>query len=257
MDELFNLSGKVAVITGGAGEIGRAIALAFAERGADIVVTSRNINKLEEVAKEVRGLSRKALAVTCDVTDEQSVNNMVSRVVKEFSRIDILVNAAGAALRKAALDTTSHDWSHIIELNSLGTFLCCKIVGKVMVGQKGGKIINISSLRGRFGTPSFGSAYCPSKGAVDSLTRTLACEFGQYNIHVNALAPSVIKTELSKTLLEDPVRAKNLSSQAPLGRIAELSDVIGPVVFLATDASNFITGQILYVDGGTSCGIMR
>jgi gluconate 5-dehydrogenase len=256
MDDLFDLTGEVAIVTGGAGAIGRTIALALAKYGTDVVVTSRNLSKLEVVANEIRGLGRKALAVACDVTDEKSVVSMVDRVVKEFSHIDILVNGAGVALRKSAVDTTVDDWRQVMELNTLGTFICCKTVGKVMIQQKGGKIINISSIRGRFGVPSFGAAYCPSKGGVDSLTRTLACEWGQYNIYVNALAPSVIKTELTRPLFEDPVRAKNFASQFPLGRVAELDDIIGPIIFLASKASSFVSGQVIYVDGGGSAGFM-
>lgn len=259
MDDLFDLTGKVAIITGGRGSIGRTIALAFANHGASVAVTSRNLNKLKEVANEIRGLGKKALAVACDVTDEKLVMSMVDRVVKEFSRIDILVNAAGTTIRKTAVDTIADDWRNIIEVNSLGTFLCCKAVAKVMMQQNGGKIINISSIRGRFGvggkTP-FGAAYCPSKGAVESLTRTLACEWGQYNIYVNAIAPSVIKTELTRIFFEDPVNAKNIGSQVPLGRVAELDDIVGPAIFLASNASSFLTGQILHVDGGDSAGFI-
>jgi gluconate 5-dehydrogenase len=256
MDELFDLTGKVAIITGGAGAIGRTIAVAFAHRGASVVVTSRDQNKLEAVAEEIRSSGGNSLAIAANVTDEKSVTSMVDRVVREFARIDILVNAAGATIRKTAVDMTADDWRQIMELNAMGTFICCRAVGKVMIAQKGGKIINLSSIRGRFGTPFMAAAYGPSKGAVEALTRTLACEWGQYNIYINALAPSIIKTEFTRAFFEDPDRARNFASQYPLGRVAELDDIVGPAIFLASKASSFVNGQIVYVDGGSSAGFM-
>ncbi len=181
---------------------------------------------------------------------------MVERVVKVFLRIDVLFNAAGATIRKSAVDMTVDDWRQIMELNAMGTFICCRAVGKVMMQQKGGKIINIFSIRGRFGVSTFAAAYSPSKGAVDSLTRTLALEWGKYNIYVNALAPSLIKTELTRSLFEDPARAKEIVAQNALVRVAELDDIVGPAIFLASKASSFVNGQIIYIDGGISAGSM-
>lgn len=261
MDNIFDISGKVAIITGGAGGVGRAIASAFAERGASVVVTSRDLNKLESVANQIRSTGHRAVAIGCDVADEKSVDNMVDQVKKEFSRIDILVNTAGINIRNLAINTTAEEWLNVIKVNSLGTFLCCKAVAKVMIPQKSGKIINISSVRGRFGSgggPAGSTAYGPSKGAIDTLTRSLAAEWGCYNINVNALAPSLIKTDLTKGLLADPEKAKKVISDFSLGRLAELSDIVGPAVFLASNAASFITGQIIYIDGGnTSCFMQK
>jgi NAD(P)-dependent dehydrogenase (short-subunit alcohol dehydrogenase family) len=255
MANLFNLSGKVALVTGGSGAIGSAIALELADYGADIAVTSRTLDKLEPVAGKISSIGRKSLAVPSDVTDEKSVINMVEQVVDKFSRIDILVNAAGMAIRPAAEDIAVKDWFRILEFNALGTFICCQAVGRVMIKQKGGKIINLSSIRGRMGTSMGGVAYGPSKGAVDALTRTLACEWAKYSIYVNAVAPSLILTELTRPLLT-PERIKLTAAKIPLGRIGELEDVVGPVVLLASDASNYMTGQIIYIDGGSTAGIM-
>jgi NAD(P)-dependent dehydrogenase (short-subunit alcohol dehydrogenase family) len=256
MSEYFDLTGKVAVITGGAGGLGHVMAIGLAKHGADIVVVSRSQSKLDPVAAEIRALGRKAMAIAADVTDEKAVANMVEQVVKEFGKIDILVNGAGMALRKAADVLTVAEWKQVMELNTLGTFICCQAVARVMMKQKSGKIINLSSIRSRFGTSLGGVVYGPSKGAIDSLTRTLACEWGKYNIYVNAIAPSLILTELSKPMFADPIRLKANTERIPLGRMGELDDVVGPVVFLASKASSFVSGQIIPVDGGNSAGFM-
>src|SRR4030042_2502705 len=255
MTNLFDLSGKVALVTGGSGAIGSSIALALADHGADIAVSSRALDKLQPVAAKISSMGRKALAVSADVTDEKSIINMVEQVVDKFSRIDILVNAAGMAIRPAAEDIAVKDWFRILEFNALGTFICCQAVGKIMIKQKSGKIVNISSIRGRMGTSMGGVAYGPGKGAVDALTRTLACEWAKYNIYVNAVAPSLILTELTRPLLT-PERIKLTAVKIPLGRIGELEDVVGPVILLVSKASNYMTGQIIYIDGGSTAGIM-
>jgi len=255
MTELFDLSGKVAIVTGGSGGIGRAVAIGLARHGADVVVVARTLSKLEPVANEIRSLGKKATAISADVTDEQSVSRMVDDVMKEFSRIDILVNSAGLALRRPAAEITVNEWQQVMDFNVLGTFICCKVVGRVMIRQNGGKIVNMSSIRGILGASMGAAAYGPSKGAVDALTRTLACEWAKYNIFVNAVAPSLVMTDLSRSLMSDPEQAKARIARIPLGREAELEDIVGPTIFLASRASSFITGQIIHVDGGTSAGI--
>ncbi|MBN2238332.1 MAG: glucose 1-dehydrogenase [Dehalococcoidales bacterium] len=249
---LFDLSGKVAVVTGGAGGIGKALALGLADAGADVVVTSRGLEKLEKTAGEIKEKGRSSLAISTDVTDEKSVQSMVETVLKEYSRIDILVNGAGVAIRKPADEFPIDEWQTVMDANVRGTFLCCQAVGRQMLKQNGGKIINISSVRGRYGLPSGYAAYCPSKGAVDTLTRTLACEWAKNNILVNAIAPTVIETELTKELLADVAYANTLKARIPMGRWGVTEDLIGPCVFFASDASNFVTGQILYIDGGVT-----
>jgi len=196
MADLFALSGKVAVVTGGAGGIGAALALGIADAGADVVVTSRNLTKLETVAEQIRAKGRKSLAISTDVTDKKSVEDMVENVLKVFPRIDILVNGAGVAIRKPADSFPIDEWQQVMDVNVRGTFLCCQAVGREMIKQESGKIVNISSVRGRYGLPVGYAAYCPSKGAVDTLTRTLACEWAKHNVLVNAIAPTVVETEL-------------------------------------------------------------
>jgi NAD(P)-dependent dehydrogenase (short-subunit alcohol dehydrogenase family) len=252
MSNLFDLSGKVAIVTGGAGGIGQALALGLADAGADVVVTSRGLPKLEEVAKQIRAKGRKSLALSADVTNAKSVENMVENTLKEFTHIDILVNGAGLAIRKPADTFPIDEWQTVMDVNARGTFLCCQAVGRVMIKQGGGKIVNISSVRGRYGLPANYAAYCASKGAVDTLTRTLACEWAKYNVLVNAIAPTVVETELTKELLADVEYAKTMKARIPMGRWALTEDLVGPCIFFASDASNFVTGQILYIDGGVT-----
>jgi gluconate 5-dehydrogenase len=252
MSELFDLSKRVGIVTGGSGGIGKVLAIGLAKHGADVVVTSRTLSKLEPVVAEIQALGRKAMAIPCDVTDEHSVQDMVDRVGKEFSHIDILVNAAGTIIRDSAEDIPVEDWKKVMEFNAFGTFVCCQAVGRAMIKQKSGKIVNVSSVRGRYGAPAGAVAYSPSKGAVDTLTRTLACEWAKYNILVNAVAPTLIETDLTRQALANPEFAKTMRARIPLGRWGFPEDVIGPTVFLASKASDFVTGQIIYVDGGTT-----
>jgi len=252
MAGLFDLTGKVALVVGGAGGIGRALALGIADCGADVIVASRQLEHLEEVAGEIRAKGRKALAVTVDIVQEQSVADMVKRILGEFPRIDILVNAAGLAIRKPADSFPIDEWQQVMDINARGTFLCCQAVGRVMIKQGSGKIVNLSSVRGRYGLPADYAAYCPSKGAVDTLTRTLACEWAKYNVLVNAVAPTIVETDLTRTALADPNYAKMMKSRIPLGRWAMPEDIVGPTVFFASSASDFVTGQVLYVDGGVT-----
>lgn len=252
MANLFDLTGRVALVVGGAGGIGHGLDVGLAEAGADIVVADLKIDKLDEVAKKIGALGRKWLAVPVDVTQEQSVSDMVKRVLKVFPRIDILVNLAGIAIRKPCVEFPVDEWQRVMDINTRGTFICCKVVGSQMVKQGSGKIINMSSVRGRYGLPSGYAAYCPSKGAVDALTRTLACEWAKSNVLVNAVAPTFVETELTRTALADPVFAKTVKDRIPIGRWALPEDIVGAVVFFASRASDFITGQILYIDGGVT-----
>ena len=252
MNKRFDLKGKVAIVTGGHGGIGQAIALGLADAGADVVVASRNLEALKPVVKEIEALGRKSLAVSVDVTDAAQVADMVKATLKVFPTIDILVNGSGLAIRKPAESFPIDEWQKVMDINARDTFLCCQAVGRVMLQQKKGKIINISSVRGRYGLPANYAAYCASKGAVDSLTRTLACEWAKHNVLVNAVAPTVVETELTKDALADPEYAKTMKARIPMGRWALTEDIVGPAIFFASDASNFVTGQILYVDGGVT-----
>jgi NAD(P)-dependent dehydrogenase (short-subunit alcohol dehydrogenase family) len=252
MDKMFDLTGKVALVVGGHGGLGKAIALAVADAGADVVVASRNMEALRATVREIESKRRKSLAVSVDVVDGKQVERMVDDVLKVFPRIDILVNAAGLAIRKPADSFPVDDWQRVMDVNTRGTWLCCQAVGRVMIKQHSGKIINLSSVRGRYGLPAGYAAYCASKGAVDTLTRTLACEWAKHNVLVNAVAPTVVETELTKELLADVEYAKTMKARIPMGRWATTEDIVGPTIFFASDASNFVTGQILYVDGGVT-----
>jgi gluconate 5-dehydrogenase len=252
MADLFDLTGRVAVVVGGAGGIGHAQALGLADAGADVVVASRKMGHLEEVAKEIKAKGRKSLAVTVEVTDDKSVAAMVDRILEVFPHIDILVNAAGLAIRKPAETFPIDEWQQVMDINTRGTFLTCQAVGRVMIKQHSGKIINVSSVRGRYGLPADYAAYCPSKGAVDTLTRTLACEWAKHNVLVNAVAPTIVETELTRSALANPDYAKMMKSRIPLGKWAMPEDIVGATVFFASKASDFITGQILYIDGGVT-----
>jgi len=248
----FDLTGKVALVVGGHGGLGKAIALGMADAGADVVIASRNMEALKTAAAEIEAKGRKSLAVGVDVVDETQVNQMVDSILKVFPRIDVLVNAAGLAIRKPADSFPIDEWQKVMDINTRGTFLCCQAVGRVMLKQKSGKIINVSSVRGRYGLPSGYAAYCPSKGAVDTLTRTLACEWAKSNVLVNAIAPTIVETDLTKDALANPAYAKQMIDRIPMGRWALPEDVVGPTIFFASDAANFVTGQILYIDGGVT-----
>jgi NAD(P)-dependent dehydrogenase (short-subunit alcohol dehydrogenase family) len=252
MNGLFDLGGKVALVIGGHGGIGRAIAFGLADAGADVAVASRNLDALQATVRDIELKGRKSLAVTVDIVDEKQVNGMVARMLETFPRIDILVNAAGLAIRKPADSFPVDEWQKVMDINTRGTFLCCQAVGKVMLRQKWGRIINVSSVRGRYGLPSGYAAYCPSKGAVDTLTRTLACEWAKSNVLVNAVAPTIVETDLTRDALADPAYAKQMKDRIPMGRWALPEDIAGPVVFFASEASKFVTGQILYIDGGVT-----
>ncbi len=251
MTDLFDLTGKVALVSG-VGGIGRALALGIAEQGADVIVADLRLDNLAKTAVEIRSLGRQTLTLTVDVSQEQSVGDMVTRTLDVFGRIDILVNAFGITNRKPADSFPISEWQKVMDVNTRGTFLCCQAVGRVMIKQRSGKIINMSSVRGRYGLPAGQAAYCPSKGAVDTLTKTLACEWARYNVLVNALAPTVVETDFTRDSLSDTKSAQELKARIPLGRWAVPEDIVGPALFLASKASDFVTGQIIYVDGGAT-----
>jgi len=251
---LFDLRDKVAIVTGGSGGFGRAAAIGLAVHGANVAVTSRTVSNLEETAKEVRKQGKKALPISCDVTDPKSVQNMVDQTVKEFGKVDILVTSAGIAMRSPAEDFPIADWQKVMDTNVKGTFLCCQAAGRVMIKQGGGKIITVSSIRGLLGHPGGYAAYGTSKGAVHLLTRQLATEWAKYKINVNSIAPCIFWTPLTEPILNDKKLYDIFMSRIPWGRAAEPEDFIGALVFLSSAASEFITGDILYVDGGSTAG---
>lgn len=245
----FSLEGKVAIVTGGGAGIGRSIALTFAEAGAAVVVASRKLINLEKVAGEVRALGKHSLAVPVDITKKTDVDNLVQIVTGEFGSIDILVNNAGTIIRTTLLEHSEEDWDAVLDTNLKGYYLCCHAVGGRMVEQKKGNIINISSVRAIKAAPRRAS-YCVSKAGVSMLTRVLAIELADYNIRVNAIAPGWVKTNLNKVLWSDSETYKQITAKIPLGRLAEPSDIANVALFLASDASSYITGHTIVVDGG-------
>ena len=255
MVDLFRLDGKIAVVIGGAGGIGETLALGLSQNGAKVVVASRNLERLNEVAREIQSKTGgEVMALQVDVTDENSVASLVEKVLAKFGTVDILVNAMGLNIKREALEYPMEDWDLIFDINVKGTMSTCKHFGRVMRDKKQGKIINMSSVRGIRGYTGGNSAYCATKGAVELITKALALEWAPYNIHVNALGPALIITPGTIHIQQNPELAEKYKATIPMNRLGVPEDLIGACVFLASEASNFITGQTLYIDGGFTAG---
>ena len=251
MKDIFKLDGKIAVITGGAGGIGEALALGLGYHGATVVVSSRNQQTIDAVAEKItQETGSEAIAVACDVTDEASIQNLVDTVVGKYGKIDILVNAMGMNIKRDAFDYPMEDWDKLFDVNVKGTMAACKIVGKVMRDQKGGAIVNLSSVRGIRGYTGGNTGYCATKGAVELITKALALEWAPSGIRVNALGPALVITPGTKHIAEDPKLAAKYAAAIPMGRIGMPEDMVGAVVYLCSDAASFVSGQTIYVDGG-------
>jgi 2-deoxy-D-gluconate 3-dehydrogenase len=244
-----DLAGRAAIVTGGSKGIGYAMACALAHAGADIVVVSRNLEDGRKAARDIRDLGRKAIAVSCDVTVSRQVDAMVEEAVATFGKVDILLNNAGMNIRKPTVELAEDEWDKVLDTNLKGIFLVAQRVGKEMVKQNRGKIINIASIFGMVGFP-FLAAYCASKGGIVQLTRHLALEWAKYNVNVNAIAPGYIRTPMTEGWLTDPARLETIVSNTPMGRLGSPEDLAGPVIFLASDWSDYVTGHVLMVDGG-------
>ena len=252
MKDLFRLDGKVAVVIGGSGGIGEIMAAGLAGQGAKVAVTGRNMAKLEAIAKKIQSETKSEVAAfQVDITDKQSVARLAEQVLARFRTVDILVNSQGLNIKRDAVGFPAEDWDQMFDVNVRGTMLACSEFGKVMVEKKRGKVINLSSVRGVRATLWGGNeGYCATKGAVDMITRSLASEWAPYNINVNAIAPLLIKTELAKATLSNPEKLQKYVANVPFKRIGEPEDLVGLCIFLASAASDFITGQIIYLDGG-------
>ena len=249
MANLFNLAGKTALVTGAGKGIGQAIAIAFAEFGADLLICSRTEADLEKTAQRIRGYGRRAYPFLMDISNMEDVRRGSQKAIGMADQIDILVNNAGTNIPKKALEVTEREWDIIQNTNVKGLFFFTQAIAKGMIERKKGKIINIASNMGLVGTVER-SPYVTSKGAVVLLTKALALEWAPYNVNVNAICPSLIKTPLVAPILADPEFMTNMLRKIPMGRPGEVEDVTGAALFLASEASNFVTGHALAVDGG-------
>ena len=250
--DLFDLTGRVAVVTGGSIGLGRQMAEGLAEMGADLVLCARKKERCEQAASELRELGVKALALGCDVKNPLSVQELADATMSQFGRIDILINNAGTSWGAPIEEMRLEHWNKVIETNLTGTFLCCQAFGKFMTAQKRGAIINIASTAGLRGSPPDFQAigYHASKGGVIAFTKDLARKWAAYNIRVNSIAPGWFPTHMSEVVIER--NKENLLRGIPLGRFGGEHDLKGAAVFLASDAADFITGHVLLVDGGQS-----
>lgn len=249
--QLFDLTGKTAIVTGGGRGLGKQIAEGFAEAGANVVICSRKREACEAVSEELKEAGVKSLAFECDVTNQEQVQDVVDATMKEFGRIDILVNNSGASWGAPVVEMPLQAWHKVMEVNVTGTFLFAQAVGKEMIKQKSGKIINIASVAGLGGAdPRYMDAigYNTSKGAVITFTKDLAVKWGSYNINVNAIAPGFFPTKMSKGLID--AGGERMLETTPLNRFGTDDDLKGAALFLASNASNYVTGDILIVDGG-------
>ena len=248
-DSYFRLDGAVALVTGANRGLGKGLALEIAQAGADVALVDITIGNLDEIAEQVRRSGRNALKHQADITVETEVFSMVQKVVAELGRIDILINCAGVAHRVPAHETTLDVWQETINVNLQGVFLCGREVGRQMIRQNSGAIVNIASINCAVARPNL-SAYGASKAGVMQLTRCWALEWAPYNIRVNAVAPSFLKTEMTENLFNDPAVFRRLVDSTPLQRIGTIDDIAAPVIFLASEGASYITGQTLFADGG-------
>lgn len=244
-----NLKNKVAIITGGTKGLGYAISVAFAQAGANVIVCSRTPSECIAVSQELSQYNKDCRGISVDITDSKDIEKLVVRVMDVFGRIDALVNNAGTDFWMPAVEVTRDIWDRVLDVNLKGQFFCAQAIGRQMIQQKKGKIINISSILGTIGEMDC-SVYAITKGGVNQLTRALAIEWAPYNIQVNAIAPGYVATELTEKVMDDEKAAKYIMRKTPLKRLGFPDEVAAGAVYLASEAANYITGQILHIDGG-------
>lgn len=252
--EIFDFAGKTVIITGATKGIGREFANAFASHGANVVITSRSQADCDKVSNEIANTYKvKALGIGMDVTKKDIIVAMLEKVVSEFGVVDILVNNAGSAITKKAEDLTEEDWDRVIDIDLKGVFLCSSVVGKHMIEQKKGIIINTASMLG-LAAEKMVLPYCVAKSGVLQMTRALALEWSKYNIRVNAICPGYIKTPMNAVELEAEKISRHILSRTPMGRYGTTDEMCGAVLFLASEASSYMTGQYILLDGGRTAG---
>ena len=245
----FDLTGKTALVTGGSKGIGFGMAYALGTYGAQVIIASRGAEEGRKAEDELNQAGIKAKFVQLDVTNKSNVDKVVGSVADQFGSIHILINNAGMNIRKPLVEVEEQDWDQVLNVNLKGIFLVGQAVAKQMIKQEYGRIINISSVLGTVGMP-FQTSYAASKGGINQLTKVWADELAGHNITVNAIGPGYIKTPMTEEWLSDPERFRNIINNTMQKRVGELSDLVGPIVFFASDASSYITGQVLNVDGG-------
>jgi len=248
-DQLFSLEGKVAVVTGGTSGIGRALSLGLADAGANVIATARRKEQVDDTANEIEARGRKTLRMASDVGDRGTLETLLAAVLERFNKVDILVNCAGMIKRTPTLDLPEAEWTNILNTNLTGTLRACQVFGRHMLERGYGRIINVASLNS-FVALSEVAAYAASKAGVASLTRSLAVEWSKKGVTVNAVAPGVFRTDLNAQLLDSTPRGQELLMRTPMGRFGKTEELVGAVVYLASDSASFVTGQILVVDGG-------
>jgi 2-deoxy-D-gluconate 3-dehydrogenase len=248
--ERFSLKGRSGIVTGGGSGIGKAIATGLVQAGAELLIAGRNRERLEKAAEEIRNLGGPVIPFQADLSRMDDIKKLVDRTVKEFGKIDFLFNNAGAIRRTASEDYSEKDWDEVLNINLKGPFFLAQAVARVMISQKRkGKIVNTSSLIAVQGSKRV-PAYAASKGGLSQVTKTMANDWAKYNILVNAIGPGWVKTEFTRAHLEDKERYAEILGRIPLGRWAVPEDMVGIAIFLASDASDYVTGQTIFIDGG-------
>ena len=248
--DMFNLENKIAIVTGASSGIGKSIVLTLTEAKANVILVSRRLDVLNHLVKHITKRGQKAIAIKADISKKVEVDRIVQETLKEFFKIDILVNSAGINRRAPIENFSEEDWDDVINTNLKGAFLCSQAVGRIMIKHRKGKIINISSMNSVIAGENI-PAYDASKGGIMQLTKTLALGWAKYNINVNAIGPGHFKTEMTKSQYEDEVKSQQVISSIPLKRWGvPKKDLSGAVMLLASEASDYITGQTIYIDGG-------
>ena len=251
MLEAFNLAGKIALVTGGGSGLGRSMSLALSKAGAEVVVAGRRAEKLDNVVKEIKDKGGDSFSIVLDIQEENSIDRSLKRIATMDKKIDILVNNSGISGPSWAVEQESEDWDEVINTNLRGTFLMCREVGKSMIKRKKGVVVNIASVAGMIGIQKL-AAYSSSKGGIIQLTKTLAKEWAKYGVRVNALTPGYFLTDINKDYFSTESGRKMIENHIPLNRIGIDHELSGAIIFLASEASSFMTGSTLVIDGGQS-----